>query len=180
MSNYKTYKDLPTAEAPSNSSSNLPSNLIIIESKEHKQQLINTSKVLIVDIYGDFCGPCKIIAPKYERMAKEFAKAEGGDAFVFAKEDVMKKISPYIKGVPAFEYYVDGKFYGNTVGADDVEILNKLEEIKNHIHDTRSQQKHHTGQHIHQKTKQNPNPNINQHHVQQNTNQNPHIRNIQR
>ena len=173
MSNYKIYKDLPTAEEPTNPSSNVPSNLIVIESKEHKQQLINTSKVLIVDIYGDFCGPCKIIAPKYEKMAKEFAKAEGGDAFVFAKEDVMKKISPYIKGVPAFEYYVNGKFYGDTVGADDVEILNKLEEIKNHISNTHSNQKQHASQH-----KQNQNQN--QHHVQKNSNQNPHIRNMQR
>ena len=39
MSNYKIYKDLPTTEEPTNPSSNVPSNLIVIESKEHKQHL---------------------------------------------------------------------------------------------------------------------------------------------
>ena len=150
--NYASYKDLPKTNGEKtveNVNSNNP-NLVIIESSEHKQQLINNSKVLIVDIYGDFCGPCKIVAPKYEKIANEYASA--GIPFVFSKEDVMKKLSPYIKGVPAFEYYLDGKIFGTTVGADDVEIRSKLEELKNIVL-TQNQQ--------------------------HNSQSNPHIRNVQ-
>jgi len=195
MSNYKTYKDLPSAEkkvetSPSSSPNSI---LTVIESADQKQHLIMNNRVVIIDIYGDFCGPCKSIAPKFEKMAQE----NSNTGIIFAKEDAMKKISPYVKGVPTFEYYVDSKLYGNTVGADHVEIKNKLEEIKKIISTSQQQpnQQQHSNQQPNNQQQFNQQQFNQQHSNQQHSNQqqpnqqtlpyqtpayqqqNPHIRN---
>ena len=167
MSNYKKYSDLPTAEKKVQSSqaqannSSPQNNLIFIESAEHKKKLISTSNGLVIDIYGDFCGPCKIIAPKFQKMANEFTQF----GIVFAKEDVDKKLSPYVKGVPMFEYYLRGNKIGDTVGADETEIRNNVEKLKQMIvsqpPQQQQQQPHMQNQHFPQ-----PYNNVNPKHAQ--------------
>lgn len=42
------------------------------------------SKLVMVDFYATWCGPCKVIAPKIEKMSQEFKDV------VFMKVDVDK------------------------------------------------------------------------------------------
>lgn len=58
--------------------------VIQITSVEQFDELINKNKVL-VDFYADWCGPCRMIAPILEDIAKQL-----GDEVVIAKVDVDK------------------------------------------------------------------------------------------
>merc|ERR1712071_258413 len=55
-----------------------------VESKDDfKAQLVSAGdKLVVVDFYATWCGPCKMIAPKIEAMSKEFTNV------VFIKVDV--------------------------------------------------------------------------------------------
>ena len=119
MSNYKKYSELPESN-----SNNIKSDLIIdIESEEHKKKIVMNNKVVIIDIYGDWCQPCKAIAPRFANLSEKY-KQHG---FIFAKENVDKKISQNIRGVPAFQYFYNGKMLHSTTGADFADITEKVE-----------------------------------------------------
>lgn len=46
-------------------------------------ELINEGKFVIIDLYATWCGPCKMLAPIFERVAEANA-----DKAVFAKVDI--------------------------------------------------------------------------------------------
>ena len=130
MSNYKKYSELgdtgSTSSKKSNSQSSNDNNLVInIESEEHKKKLVLNNKIVIVDVYGDWCQPCKAIAPRIANLAEKYQP----QGFIFAKEDVDKKISQNVRGVPTLQYFFNGKMVNTTTGADFTEIKEKVENL---------------------------------------------------
>lgn len=55
---------------------NLPKNL------QEFHALISENKFVVIDFHATWCGPCKLIGPKFEKLPAEFP------AFTFAKVDV--------------------------------------------------------------------------------------------
>ena len=125
MSSYKKYSDLP--ESSNKSSSGGASNdlLIPIESTDHKKSLVLNNKVVVVDVYGDWCAPCKSITPRFSELSKVYSKY----GFIFAKEDVDKKISQNIRGVPSFQYFYNGEMVDTSTGADINDVKEKVEKL---------------------------------------------------
>ncbi|KAF9875131.1 thioredoxin-like protein [Colletotrichum karsti] len=48
--------------------------LISVQSAAQWQGILSGTNVVIADFYADWCGPCKMIAPHFERLAKEYSK----------------------------------------------------------------------------------------------------------
>ncbi|KAK1573971.1 thioredoxin [Colletotrichum navitas] len=48
--------------------------LISVQSVGQWQGILSGNNVVIADFYADWCGPCKVIAPHFERLAKEYSK----------------------------------------------------------------------------------------------------------
>ena len=119
---YKKYSDLPTDGAP-----NLKNSSVIeIENANHKNELINKNKVVVVDIYATWCMPCNAIAPRVAALSEEY-KPYG---FVFVKENVDKQITQGIRGVPNFHFYYNGNLVHSIMSADMKAVKEKLEELK--------------------------------------------------
>lgn len=53
---------------------------IPILNKENQEQYLNSSKPLIIDVYTDWCGPCRYMAPILEQLNEEY-----GDVYQFLK-----------------------------------------------------------------------------------------------
>ncbi len=99
-----------------------------ISSEDYRNDLIKNNKVVIIDYYTDWCGPCKQIAPYYEKLASKYV-----GKCIFAKEDAGQNIEgcPDIRSIPCFCFYVDGKHIKdyNVVGANIEKIKNTLDKI---------------------------------------------------
>ncbi len=131
MTNNKKYGDIinetRTTPQTSNNNSNID-NIVSLESQEQLNNLVMNNKVVVVDIYGDFCQPCRAIAPRFSKLSNIYKDS----GFVFVKEDCNKKITPGIRGVPTFNFYVNGVLQreDTVVGADIQAVENKLEKYR--------------------------------------------------
>jgi thioredoxin 1 len=86
-------------------------------------------KLVVIDFHAVWCGPCKMIAPQLEAMAKEFAaEIEVFKVDVDEAEDVAMKEA--IKCMPTFLFYKGEKKVAEFSGADAKALRNKILELK--------------------------------------------------
>lgn len=73
--------------------------------KKHSEE---TGLPVVVDFYSDGCGPCRMMAPIYKKVAKEFV-----DKAVFVKIDTnaQRELSSRyrIQSLPTFQWYLGGR-----------------------------------------------------------------------
>jgi thioredoxin 1 len=88
-------------------------------------KILTTNNIVIVDFYAIWCGPCKMISPKFEEMSSQpkykkicFAKVDVDDVAEIANEY-------QVQSLPTFMAFKNGKFAGETKGAN-LENLTKL------------------------------------------------------
>ena len=105
-------------------SSDIPNILKI----EDKTQLIQSYKVCVVDIYADWCGPCKIVSPLFSQLFKKYYIP---GICILAKENVDLKLSTNIQVVPSFQFYLYGQLESIISGADIKLVENKIIELIN-------------------------------------------------
>ena len=78
--------------------------------------VLKSSKPVLVDYWAAWCGPCKMIAPILEEVAKEY-----GDKVMIAKLNVDENPETAakfgIRGIPTLMLFKDGQVAQTKVGA---------------------------------------------------------------
>ncbi|KAG8909064.1 hypothetical protein FRC01_007161, partial [Tulasnella sp. 417] len=89
-------------------------------------ELINSGKIICIDFWATWCGPCRMISPIFEKLSEseDFAGAEFYKVDVDEASDVSAEVG--IKAMPTFMVFKDGEKLGELVGADDEELENLL------------------------------------------------------
>jgi len=72
------------------------------------------SRLVVVDFFADWCGPCRQIAPAFEALTSEYPDV------VFAKIDTQKELecSKEVRSLPTFRLYRGGQVIDEMSGAD--------------------------------------------------------------
>ena len=95
--------------------------------QHHKTE---TGLPVVVDFYSDSCGPCRMIAPAFKKLAKEMK-----DRAVFAKvnvamaRDVASRMR--VSSMPTFHFYEDGVKRHEFSGAGEYQLRQLAEKIAN-------------------------------------------------
>jgi len=126
MATYAKYKDLDKTKTPESEDSGTPE-CMQITSASHKQDLINTHKIVVVDISASWCAPCVQIAPKYAQLAMQYSR---DSECAIVKEDVDDGFSPDVTSVPCFDFYYNGQKVERVNGADMNKVRETLEELR--------------------------------------------------
>ncbi len=86
-----------------------------VSSKNFKTAVLNSSKPVVVDVWADWCGPCKMLAPQFEAAAEEL---KGKARFVKIDADRNQKIvRKYgVRGLPSLLYFKDGQLVDRSTG----------------------------------------------------------------
>ncbi|XP_071496937.1 thioredoxin-like [Diadema antillarum] len=98
----------------------------LIKTMEAFQTLLKDNPRVVVDFFADWCGPCKMISPKFKELAGTYTSVK------FAKVDVedASEVSEdcKISAMPTFQFYKDGKQVAEMKGANAAKLE---EELKN-------------------------------------------------
>ena len=97
--------------------------MIFLENEQDFFELIN-NKLVLVDFYATWCGPCMMLAPVLEDIAKSRAGYDIYKVDVDENNDLAKKLD--IDTIPTICIYKDGKIVERQVGFRDKEEIVEL------------------------------------------------------
>ncbi|XP_073031128.1 thioredoxin F1, chloroplastic-like [Primulina eburnea] len=87
------------------------------------------TKVVVVDMYTQWCGPCKVMAPKFQQLSEKY------DDVIFLKLDCNQDNKPLskelgIKVVPTFKILKDSKIVKEVTGAKYDDLVLAIENAR--------------------------------------------------
>ena len=88
---------------------------IVITSKNFEEEVINSDIPVIVDFWATWCGPCRMLAPVIEEIAKEYeGKVKVGKVNVDEEEALAIKFG--IASIPTVLAFENGEITGKVIG----------------------------------------------------------------
>ena len=100
----------------------MPSIAPIVISDENFGQIIKTNAIVVVDVWAEWCGPCRAMSPIIEELSSIYE-----NKIVFAKLNVDKNpVTPSkygISSIPTFLIIKNGQIMNSIIGAVTQEIF---------------------------------------------------------
>lgn len=100
---------------------------IEITDSNFEEVVTKSDKPVLVDFWAEWCGPCRMVGPVVEEIAKEYeGKAVVGKVDVDSNPDISVKFG--IRNIPALLFFKNGEIVDKQVGAVPKSVLvEKLE-----------------------------------------------------
>ncbi|TAN44079.1 MAG: thioredoxin [Nitrospirae bacterium] len=90
--------------------------IVELTSSTWEPEVLQAKGLVMVDFWAVWCGPCRMIAPTVEELAKEYAgKIKVGKLNTDENSEVASKYK--IMGIPTIMFFKDGQKVDQVVGA---------------------------------------------------------------
>ena len=123
MNSFKSYEE--TYENPDKL--NVERVTYDIQNPEVFHEILKRYKVVVVDVWANFCAPCKTFSSLYEKHALEYKRDIDNKNIIFLKDCIDDDNYDSLHGgdtkaVPTFFIYMRGKLIGTVLGANMTKI----------------------------------------------------------
>lgn len=99
--------------------------MIRINTKEQFEQVLKENEFVFVDVYADWCGPCKMIAPIVEQFDEE-TKGEVKVCKVNVDENTDIASQYGINSIPTLMLFKNGKLVEKEIGYRSLANLHEM------------------------------------------------------
>ncbi|KAK3990335.1 PITH domain-containing protein [Cladorrhinum sp. PSN332] len=110
------------------------SKTVNISSVSQFDGLLKSSKLVVVDFYADWCGPCKQVAPVFEQLSQALSRES---VVTFAKVDTenQKDIAEAysITSLPTFIVFRNGKVADKVTGANPLKLQAVVKKLTDEV-----------------------------------------------
>jgi len=89
---------------------------------ENIKDIINSGKPVVIDFWAEWCGPCRMVGPVVEELAKEYeGRVQIGKMNV---DDNTETPETYgIRNIPTILFFKDGLLVDKQIGATQKTVL---------------------------------------------------------
>lgn len=94
-----------------------------------KSEVLESDKLTVIDLWAEWCGPCRLMTPVIEELSSEYAgKAVVGKLNVDDNPEVPTNYN--VRGIPTFLFFKNGELVDKVVGAQTKKYLqDKIEAL---------------------------------------------------
>jgi len=105
------------------------SGAITVEEGSFDHEVMHSDKPVIVDFWAEWCGPCKLIAPLLDEVAREKAGSVKV-AKVNVDENQSLSLKYNIRAIPSLLFFKNGQLRDQVTGVTSKkDLLNRIEAL---------------------------------------------------
>lgn len=82
--------------------------------KNNFNQIVNDNDIVVVDIYADWCGPCKMISPVLEQLSNEIPAVKFIKVDADADQALINNFG--VRSIPTILFFKSGELKQTLVG----------------------------------------------------------------
>src|SRR5712672_3352904 len=107
----------------------MSTNVSPVGSVDFDREVIQSDKLVIVDFWAEWCGPCKMIAPLLDEIAREkIGAVKIAKVNVDENQSLSSKYN--IRAIPALLFFKNGQLRDQVIGvASKKDLLNRVEAL---------------------------------------------------
>lgn len=94
---------------------------VISVNEKNYQEVIESGKVVLLDFYADWCGPCRRVSPLVERLAEEHPEYVVGKINVDDEQELAEQFG--VMSIPMLAVIKGGELVAKNVGAIPYEAI---------------------------------------------------------
>lgn len=106
---------------------NVESKIIAVTNETFKNEVLDSNQKVVIDFYADWCGPCKVFSPIFEKVSQELEDVKFVRVNVDEEPELANKYMAY--SIPYIVVIENGEVVNSHTGLVDEEALKQL--IKN-------------------------------------------------